>query len=52
MGYLRVIREVLHYFTAAKRRWLLPIVIFLFILGTLMVASSSAVLAPFIYTLF
>ncbi len=50
--YWKVLREILGYFTAKKRRWLLPIVLFLFILGALIVVSATSVFAPFIYTLF
>ena len=51
-GRREIYKEILHYFAACKRRWLLPVVVFLFILSALMIASSNAVLAPFIYTLF
>lgn len=47
-----ILREILVYFTSRKRRWLLPLVIVLLILGVLIIAGSSSVLAPFIYTLF
>jgi len=46
------LREILRYFFAKKRRWLLPIVMFLLALGALLVAGANSVFAPFIYTLF
>ncbi|MDP3727067.1 MAG: DUF5989 family protein [bacterium] len=47
-----VLKAIFSYFSARKRRWLLPIVLFLFILGALIVVSATSVFAPFIYTLF
>lgn len=52
MGILKVLGAILSYFSAKRRRWLLPIVLFLVILGALIVVSSTSVFAPFIYTLF
>ena len=50
--YWKVLREIFGYFAAKKRRWLLPIALFLVILGALIVVSATSVFAPFIYTLF
>lgn len=47
-----VFKAIFSYFSAAKRRWLLPIALFLVILGALIVVSATSVFAPFIYTLF
>lgn len=52
MGKLQIVKEVIAYFSQNKRYWLLPVVLFLLILGGLVVLSSNAVVAPFIYTLF
>lgn len=49
---LETLKELFAYFATRKRRWLLPIIIFLVIIGVLMVAGSQSVFAPFIYTLF
>lgn len=49
---IETVQEILHYFIAKKRRWLLPIVVFLLVLGVLIVVSANSVFAPFIYTLF
>jgi hypothetical protein len=35
-----------------KKFWLLPIIIFLGLLGTLIVMTEGSAVAPFIYTLF
>ncbi|MDP3794508.1 MAG: DUF5989 family protein [bacterium] len=52
MSTFDTIKEIGSYFSAHKRRWMLPIVIFLVIFGVLLVASSQSVFAPLIYTLF
>lgn len=35
-----------------KKFWLLPIIVFLGLLGTLIVMTEGSAVAPFIYTLF
>jgi hypothetical protein len=59
MGFLRVSRrrfgiagELLRFFVANKRVWMVPLVTVLLLLGVLMVLAQSSVIAPFIYTLF
>jgi len=47
-----IIREYFEYLKASKKWWLLPIIIFLILLGFILVVSESSVLAPFLYTLF
>lgn len=47
-----ILKQVVRYFADRRRRWLLPIVILLVIIGTLIIIGSSASIAPFIYTLF
>ena len=44
--------ELLSFFWGNKRRWLVPVVITLFLLGALIVLAQSSAIAPFIYTLF
>jgi hypothetical protein len=40
-------------FARARKRWvLMPILMFMLLLGVLMVATQGSALAPFIYTLF
>ncbi len=45
------ISEFWHFLRHNKKWWLLPIVIFLLLIGIIVAVSSTAV-APFIYTLF
>lgn len=47
-----LVREFWDFLKVRKKFWLLPIVIVLFLLGTLIVISESSAIAPFIYTLF
>jgi hypothetical protein len=49
---LAIIKEFWNFLCAAKKWWLLPIVIALLVLGALLVFAKSSALAPFIYTLF
>ena len=48
---LRVAGELLSFF-GAKRWWIIPIVVTLFLLGVFIVVAQSSSLAPFIYTMF
>ena len=45
-------KDLLGFFGARKKYWLLPIVLVLLILGILIVLTAGSALAPFIYTLF
>ena len=44
--------ELLSFFWANKRWWMVPIVVTLFLFGVLVVLAQSSAIAPFIYTLF
>ena len=44
--------ELLSFFAAHKRWWLLPMVLVLFLLGAFILLAQSSAIAPFIYTLF
>lgn len=46
-----IIAEYIGFLRQNKKWWLLPILLFLFVLGVLILLSSTAA-APFIYTLF
>ena len=46
------ISEFWDFIKIRKRYWLLPIVIILFLFGTLIVFTQTSVIAPFIYALF
>lgn len=52
MGKLSIIKEFWEFLKVRKKWWLLPIAIFLLLLGTLIIFTESSALAPFIYTLF
>lgn len=52
MGTLKLLRELWAYMKERKRWWLLPIILFVLVLGSLVVLAEGSALAPFIYTIF
>lgn len=52
MSRIVIIREFWVFLKERKKWWLLPIVIFLLLLGVLIVLTEGSALAPFIYALF
>jgi uncharacterized membrane protein len=44
--------ELLGFFLANKRFWLVPMILVLLLFGVLIILAQSSVIAPFIYTLF
>jgi hypothetical protein len=52
MNKLSIIKEFWEFLKVRKKWWLLPIVIFLILLGALLVLTEGSAIAPFIYTLF
>ncbi len=44
--------ELLQFFWQHKWWWLTPMIILLFLVGTLVIFAQSSAVAPFIYTLF
>jgi len=52
MSKLSIIGEFGQFLKASKKWWLLPIVLFLLIVGALLVVAEGSALAPFIYALF
>ena len=52
MSNLSIIKEFWEFLKVRKKWWLLPIVIFLVLLGVLLVLTEGSAVAPFIYTLF
>jgi hypothetical protein len=46
-----IVSELFSFFWGHKRRWLVPVLIALFLLGALIVLAQSSAVAPFIYTL-
>ena len=52
MGKLSIVKEFWDFLKTRKKWWLLPIIVFLLLLGILIVFTESSAVAPFIYTLF
>lgn len=52
MSKFAIIKEFWDFLKVRKKWWLLPIVIFLILLGALIVAAEGSALSPFIYVLF
>ena len=52
MGKFSILKEFWGFLRQRKKWWLLPIVIFLILLGVLVVFTEGSAIAPFIYTLF
>jgi hypothetical protein len=46
------LRDLIGFFGARKKYWLIPIVLVLLAFGLLIVLTSGSAIAPFIYTLF
>ncbi len=44
--------ELWDFLRERKKLWLLPIIIFLVLLGSLIVLTEGSAVAPFVYTLF
>ncbi len=52
MSKLSIIKELLQFLKERKKWWLMPIIIFLLLIGSLIVLTQGSALAPFIYALF
>jgi hypothetical protein len=52
MSRLSILRDLWDFLKIRKKFWLLPVILFLLLLGVFIVLSSSSALAPFIYALF
>lgn len=52
MSKLSIIFEFWQFIKTNKKWWLIPIILFLLLVGTLLVITEGSVLAPFIYVLF
>lgn len=44
--------DLLRFIRERKKWWLLPVILFLLLLGLILVFGSGSALAPFIYTVF
>lgn len=51
-GRMAVIGDLWLFIRCRKRYWLLPIIVFLFLLSLLIVVAETSAVAPFIYTIF
>ena len=49
---LSFLKEIIEFLKERKKYWLIPIIITLFLFGSLIVLSQGSVIAPFIYTIF
>jgi len=49
---MELLSELWQFIKARKKFWLLPIIIFIVLLGSLVIFAESSALAPFIYSLF
>ena len=47
-----ILAEYLRFLIERKKYWLIPIVLLLFVMGTLVVVLEGSALAPFIYAIF
>ncbi|MBU0533499.1 MAG: hypothetical protein KJ887_01680 [Candidatus Omnitrophica bacterium] len=52
MSKISIIKELWAFLRVRKKWWLMPIIIFLALLGALIIFTQGSALAPFIYTLF
>ncbi len=52
MNKLGILKEFWSFLRVRKKFWLIPIVFFLLLLGTILVVAQGSALAPFIYSLF
>ena len=52
MGKLSILSELWMFLKERKKWWLMPIVLFLALLGSVLVLTQGSALAPFIYALF
>ena len=52
MEKLSTLKEFWDFLRVRKKFWLIPIVVFLVLLGALIILTESTALAPFIYVLF
>ena len=49
---MSLLKELWTFIKSRKKMWLLPVIIFMLLLGVLVVLVEGSVIAPFIYTLF
>ncbi len=52
MSKFEILKEFWEFLKVRKKWWLMPIIIFLVLLGAIIVLTEGSAIAPFIYTLF
>ena len=52
MSKLSILAEFWEFLSIRKKYWLVPIVFFLLLFGTLLVLTEGTAIAPFIYAIF
>ncbi|HMU42477.1 MAG TPA: DUF5989 family protein [Ignavibacteriaceae bacterium] len=52
MNKLSILSELWEFLKVRKKWWLLPIILFLVLLGGLIILTQGSALAPFIYAIF
>ncbi|GMU87063.1 MAG: hypothetical protein AMXMBFR48_23040 [Ignavibacteriales bacterium] len=52
MSKLSIVSELWQFLRERKKWWLMPIVMFLVLIGGLLIITQGSALAPFIYALF
>ncbi|AFH50425.1 Hypothetical protein IALB_2722 [Ignavibacterium album JCM 16511] len=52
MSKLSILSELWQFLKVRKKWWLVPIIVFLVLLGALIVLTQGSALAPFIYAIF
>lgn len=52
MSKLSIMSELWEFMKVRKKWWLMPIIIFLVLLGGLIILTQGSALAPFIYAIF
>jgi hypothetical protein len=52
MGKASILKELWQFLKVRKKWWLLPIIIFLVLIGGLLILTQGSALAPFIYSIF
>lgn len=52
MAKVGILIELVEFLRVRKKIWLLPLILFLVLLGFVMIFTESSAVAPFIYTLF
>ncbi len=52
MGKISILSELWAFLRQRKKWWLMPIIIFLVLLGGLIILTQGSAIAPFIYALF